>query len=50
MECGRVSCEKFRSYDCGHDVEPGERCEYYVNNGSPVPEVQKEVKPARDKK
>jgi len=53
MKCGRVSCAKFRSLDCGHDVEPDERCEYYVNNGLPIPDCQKEVKvakPAKDKK
>ena len=42
MECGRVSCVYFKQIDCGHDVKPDERCEHYVNNGQPIPEVQKE--------
>ena len=50
MECGRVSCEKFKAYDCGHDVKPDERCEFYVNNGLPIPDVQKEKKPVKEKK
>ena len=47
MNCGRVSCVKFKALDCGHDVEPDERCEYYVNNGLPIPEAQLRKKPVK---
>ena len=49
MKCGRVSCVKFKSIDCGHDVEPNQKCEHYVNNGDPVPDVQQDKKPEKVK-